>query len=159
MIMPSGVTSATLLAERRRPCSKCKRNRAERFYVSQRGRVCSTCRRGRTRYGSREQHLQETYGISGEEYAQLLEAQHSACAICGGVRRGHLDIDHDHAVAKALEAQGVQPLLAVRMSVRGALCRRCNRRLLPAAQDSIERLEAAIAYLGEPPARKVLTCS
>jgi hypothetical protein len=78
----------------------------------------------------------ETYGITEDEYKALLAHQGGRCAICGGKRRGNLDVDHCHKT----------------LLVRGLLCRRCNRRLLPASQDLVERLEAAIAYLQAPPA-------
>jgi hypothetical protein len=78
----------------------------------------------------------ETYGISLEDYDRMLAAQGGGCAICGGKRRGNLDVDHCHKDK----------------FVRGLLCRRCNRRLLPASQDRVDRLEAAIRYLEDPPA-------
>lgn len=129
------------MAERRRPCSKCGRNRAERFYVSAKGRVCASCRSRRVRLASRDVRLLETYGITLDEYAAMLAAQGGACAICGGARRYNLDVDHDHATGE----------------VRGLLCKACNRRLLPSAKDDPDVLLRAIDYLREPPARKVLT--
>lgn len=136
------------MTEPRRECTGCHRKRAERFYVSPRGRKCADCRKRRTRYASRDVHLVETYGITQAEYDALLAAQGGKCAICRGTRPGNLDCDHDHALVRAGHS--------VRDSIRGLLCRRCNRRLLPAAQDSVERLRDVIAYLENPPAQKVL---
>lgn len=57
------------------------------------------------------------YGLSEDQYAQLLQDQHGVCAICGkpetSVRMGRtraLAVDHDHRAG----------------DVRGLLCRRCN---------------------------------
>lgn len=136
------------MAEKRRQCKKCLRNRAERFFVSARGHTCSSCRRRRVQHAGRDVRLLEAYGITLQDYQDLLDAQDGRCAICRGVRPGNLDVDHDHA----LEKLGIPK----RQTVRGLCCKRCNRRLLPSALDSIEVLEAAIRYLTNPPARKVL---
>ena len=136
------------MAEKRRTCAKCGKNRAERFYVSPKGRVCQSCRRGRTQLAARAVRLQDTYGISEDDYAALLAAQNGCCAICGGVRSYNLDVDHDHALEKA----GLPP----RSTVRGLLCKQCNRRILRAVRDSVDLLRSAIDYLESPPARAVL---
>lgn len=130
----------------RRPCSKCGRNRAEKFYVSPRGRVCSTCRKKRTRGTSKNVRLVETYDITLKEWNAILDLQGGVCAICSG-RRSTYDTDHDHQSEKQN---------GTRASVRGILCRRCNRRLLPGCTDSIDILVRAIAYLEDPPAQVIL---
>jgi len=134
-----------------RVCSICARNRALlKFYPPDARRVdgfslrCVSCKKGTYRQGNRNQRLQDTYGITHADYEEILRAQGGACAICKGRRKGNLDVDHDH---KAPPGRG---------SVRGLLCRRCNRRLLPAALDQVKNLESAIAYLLSPPARQVL---
>jgi len=128
------------MAEARRPCKRCNRNRAERFFISPQGHVCSDCRKQRVRTAARDQRLQETYGITEDEYKTLFEAQGGACAICNGKRRENLDVDHDHAT-------GV---------IRGLLCKRCNRRLLPASTDNLLVLSRAMDYLVDPPATRVI---
>ncbi len=133
----------------RRVCVKCGKNRDVKFYSGPRGRVCSSCRRRRTQVASRAVRLAETYDITTEEYQALLEAQGGRCAICGGSRSYNLDVDHDHALAAA----GVP----IRDTVRGLLCKQCNRRVLRSARDSIEVLEAAVAYLKDPPAQAILS--
>lgn len=70
-----------------------------------------------------------------------MELQNGVCAICGG-KRPTLDVDHDHS----LEHLGPY-------AVRGLCCARCNRKLLPAAMNDPELLEAAARYLRNPPAR------
>lgn len=78
------------------------------------------------------------YGISLEEYNQLLEKQHNVCAIChlpekaknnqGEIRQ--LAVDHCHTTGK----------------VRGLLCHSCNV-LLGKAYDNVVILANAIEYL------------
>jgi hypothetical protein len=82
----------------------------------------------------------QTYGISTEDYELILAEQRGCCAICRRRPRYNLDVDHDHKT-------GV---------VRGALCKTCNRRLLPAARDSLEVLWRAMDYLRHPPAQRAL---
>jgi len=100
-----------------------------------------------------------TYGITEDEYAEMLEAQGGGCAITGTRPYGkvHLDVDHDHAEEKRLLALGYDPQVAARMSVRGLLSRAANRKLLPAVRDDVGKLAAAIDYLTNPPAKRILT--
>lgn len=142
------------MAEPRRKCvGPCGANRALRFFGVDRRRTdglsekCLRCSRQRRSASTRGQRLQETYGISLAEFEAILRAQGGVCAICKGKRPGY-DLDHSHAVVKA----GGD----VRSSVRGVLCRRCNRRLLPASLDTVAVLEAAISYLRNPPAAGVI---
>ena len=127
------------VSRKRRKCKQCGRNRAARFFVSQAARVCSDCKRKNRQQRARKTHLQRTYGITQEQYDELLEFQGGVCAICGGERRYNLAVDHDHGTGR----------------VRGLLCKRCNKRLLPAALDSPDLLLAAAAYLQFPPADRV----
>lgn len=64
------------------------------------------------------------------------------CAICRQARTYKLNVDHDHK-------------LDGRESVRGLLCRRCNK-VLAICHDTPEILAAAAAYLLNPPAQEVL---
>ncbi len=79
-------------------------------------------------------HLQSTYGISLEEYTELLEKQNHQCAGCGieatKTPRQKLYVDHCHKTEK----------------VRGLLCQHCNT-ALGMAKDSIETLSKLISYL------------
>jgi hypothetical protein len=129
----------------RRQCSKCKRNRAERFFVSTRGRVCLDCQKATRRKASRKQRV-GSYGLAPDEYKALLTYQENVCAICHQPRTYFLNIDHDHRVEK---------LHGTRASVRGLLCRRCNK-LLAVAGDSVSVLRSAYRYLMSPPADEVL---
>ena len=83
--------------------------------------------------------LKKKFGITLDEYREMLKKQNDVCAICknpefcvdhrtGKVRS--LAVDHDHTTGKA----------------RGLLCTNCNT-LLGYAKDSIDNLKKAIFYL------------
>lgn len=84
--------------------------------------------------GSREQALNDRYGITEEAYKTLLEAQHFGCKICGAPymdkARSNLSVDHCHKTGK----------------IRGLLCGRCNS-MLGYADDNPTILLKAIQYL------------
>lgn len=87
-------------------------------------------------------HVEKTYGITGEEYQRLYEAQGGVCAICQratGARR-RLAVDHDHATGY----------------VRGLLCKTCNYKVLGHFRDDTQALFRAIDYLNDPPAFRVI---
>lgn len=75
-----------------------------------------------------------TYGITEEEYQDMLEAQEHTCAICGtdkpGGRHKKFHIDHNHKTGK----------------VRGLLCWPCNAGL-GQFKDSYDNLHSALLYL------------
>lgn len=141
------------MGERRRPCTRCGKNRADRFYVSARGRVCVDCQRSGSRRRARATRINDTYGITLDEYSILFADQGKRCAICRGTRSGNLDIDHDRAAERRLLDSGVSAQDAARRSIRGLLCKRCNRRLLPAAVNDVSILVNAQSYLIFQPAR------
>lgn len=77
------------------------------------------------------------YGITLEQYREMLVAQNGVCAICErpetSAQNGRvvpLSVDHDHADG----------------AVRGLLCRACNG-MLGQAKDSTTTLAKAISYL------------
>jgi recombination endonuclease VII len=85
----------------------------------------------------RNQRLKWQYGITLEEYNELLRKQGGVCLICEAapaeIRNGKIvsfPVDHDHKTGK----------------VRGILCGFCNRGL-GSFKDSKEFLERAIKYL------------
>ncbi|MFB7027166.1 MULTISPECIES: endonuclease VII domain-containing protein [unclassified Streptomyces] len=124
-----------------RECTKCGKNRSERFYTSSRGKICSSCRKSSRRQASRNARLQATYGLSAEDYKRLLEAQGGKCAICRETRKTNLAVDHCHKTE----------------AVRGLLCARCNGQLLArGARDRPDVLRRAADYLEDYPAWKVL---
>lgn len=77
-------------------------------------------------------HILRRYGITMEEFQQMVEAQNGLCAICAQPPKGkhYLSVDHSHATGK----------------VRGLLCDNCNKGI-GNLQDSPEVLEKAAAYL------------
>lgn len=82
----------------------------------------------------RKYRLKVEYGLSLEQFDEMIAQQHGVCAICKVKRvvRGepHLHVDHDHQ-------SGL---------VRGILCHHCNM-ILGHSRDSVDVLEACIAYL------------
>lgn len=81
----------------------------------------------------KEYHLKTTYGITLDEYNEMLTAQNGVCAICEEEQQGSrpLFVDHCHASTR----------------VRGLLCHSCNLGL-GAFRDRPELLDAAKEYLG-----------
>lgn len=70
------------------------------------------------------------YGISREEYDELVTLQRNRCAICLEVPTKRLRIDHCHTTGQ----------------IRGLLCDECNR-ALGFFRDKIENLDRAVRYL------------
>lgn len=72
------------------------------------------------------------YGLTPEQYDEILEAQGGGCAVCGATeqRSGRrLNVDHDHKTGR----------------VRGILCNRCNAYGMPVVDDP-NWLERLLAY-------------
>ena len=136
-----------------RPCKKCGRNRAERFYSGPRGRICSSCRSEARRRASKDRRLRETYGITLDEWEAVLEAHRASDGKirCAGCRETRADnyrwcVDHDHRAEEALLEEGYTGVWATRLSVRGPLCRRCNK-VLRDVRDSMFVLSNLASYL------------
>lgn len=105
---------------------------------------CTTHRRAQKSALSQrrhDQHVERTYGITSDQYAQLYAAQGGRCFICrratGKTRR--LSVDHDHKTGE----------------VRALLCRPCND-LIGHARDDVDVFVRAINHLEDPIARRVL---
>lgn len=124
-------------------CTKCKiekdfecfykRNSRPIGYVSE----CKECNNKRTRYpsriaASRKRHLRVKFGLSEEDYKNLLNKQEGLCAICKNVCKTgrRLAVDHNHSTGH----------------VRGLLCTKCNNGL-GNFNDDTEVMECAIRYL------------
>ena len=83
------------------------------------------------RRGTRKRYLEQTYGITPEQYDEMFAKQGSKCAVCGSddpVR--YWTVDHDHVTG----------------AVRGILCWHCNVGL-GHFRDDIANLIAAADYL------------
>ena len=83
---------------------------------------------------TRDLQLKRDFGISLDEYKQILEKQKGVCAICRGRNKCNenisLAVDHNHITGK----------------IRGLLCLKCNLGI-GAFKDNIDLLEKAYSYL------------
>ena len=87
--------------------------------------------------------LRGTYGITVEQYEQMVVDHNGQCAICGTYEpggRGRLHIDHDHTCCVGKKSCG--------KCIRGLLCSKCNS-VLGYFNDDINRLQSAIDYLAK----------
>lgn len=87
----------------------------------------------RNRPRARNAHLLRSFGITSEQYDELLKQQGSVCAICRrqqADRRRRLAVDHDHNTGR----------------IRGLLCDPCNQ-ILGIANDDPKLLARAIEHL------------
>lgn len=129
----------------RKTCTKCGEEKDlgafDVAYQGKRGPVlqarCKPCRYEDMRPNLRKGNLARAYGISLEEYDELLKSQSGVCAICGEpewvTQYGKLRmlcVDHDHLSGK----------------VRGLLCSNCNR-AIGLLNDDVDTLKKAIHYL------------
>ena len=84
---------------------------------------------------NREYLLKRKYGLTLEQFDEILASQGGACAICGGTDTGkweNLHVDHNHITGK----------------VRGILCNECNMAIGKFKTDEgPELLEKALAYV------------
>ena len=82
----------------------------------------------------RNHHLIKTYGITQDEYEQMLKNQNHSCAICGinekYVSNKRFHVDHDHDTGE----------------IRGLLCSKCNQ-AIGLLQDSSDFCNSAAEYL------------
>jgi hypothetical protein len=79
-----------------------------------------------------EYMLKRSFGITPEQYNEMLEAQGCKCAVCNSecIRYDKLSVDHDHVTQK----------------VRGLLCHRCNT-ALGLLQDNPEIISNLLEYI------------
>ena len=81
----------------------------------------------------RAKNLKKRYGISVEQYEQMLINQNYRCKICGstdpGHKKKHFSVDHCHRTKK----------------VRGLLCTSCNL-ALGYLKDDVTLLKSCIDY-------------
>lgn len=131
----------------RKPCATCNKPFTPTAKVGRHFSYCPACRtvrrkedwvksRDRIAAQNRASHIRK-YGITVNEYNQILEAQNHACAICGSKNGGFkkirsFAIDHDHLTGK----------------VRGLLCQPCNTGL-GLFRDSTEIIGKAMSYLSK----------
>ena len=107
---------------------------------------CKACRK--------DDRLRTVRGITLEEFRSLGKIQNGRCGICknplelegvfqpGWANGTRTEVDHEHGNTATLAD-----------SIRGLLCASCNYKL-GRLSDSLEWIQAALAYLLDPPARK-----
>ncbi len=91
--------------------------------------------KAKIRNAYRRQTLLDNYGITPEDYNNILEAQNNVCAICKGNDWGHngAKIDHDHTKIGT-------------GCVRGILCGKCNW-AIGQLGDNAAGVKRALVYL------------
>lgn len=103
-------------------CIKCNNEKRRRIYLET-----------KKPDDQREKNLKRFFGISVEDYEQMLNNQGGVCYICKSPPKGkRLAVDHDHTTGK----------------IRSLLCQHCNTGL-GHFRDSEELLTKAINYLKE----------
>jgi len=112
-------------------CAACQTFRDDADF----GRGATTCRA----CASAKSHaasVEKTYGLTADQYEQLLTLQDGKCAICRARPKSkRLAVDHDHKTGAVL----------------GLLCSRCNHDLKGAAWDSMAIAQALWHYMNTPP--------
>ena len=113
-------------------CKQCVRN----YQTENKSRFKQHYQDNKPRFAlrARRNHLRREYGISLDDYQNLLKNQNGVCKICKRHEnknlQGGLSVDHCHKTGK----------------VRGLLCRECNAGL-GKFKDDIEIMQTAIEYL------------
>lgn len=122
-----------------RVCILCKTGKPETAFEwtdrrSRRRTECRKCRRARpcAKLAKLRSRLKQEFGLTLDQYEQLLRKQNGLCAICHqACKTGRrLAVDHDHNTGE----------------VRGLLCGNCNRGL-GMFNDNVVWLNRAIAYV------------
>lgn len=117
----------------------CPQGHTQRYALS--GACIPCARTNAKRYYKRENNwrVQGTLNENGMpfnqiDYDRLYQLQQGKCAICGKHQSDitkTFHVDHSHITGK----------------VRGLLCDRCNRKLLPVLEDCPELIQAGFLYL------------
>ena len=126
-----------MVSESRRICAGCREEKDLSEFVKHRSlpngvlSYCKPCHTKAYWKKGRGQYLDRAYGISEDEYGNLLTKQGGVCGICKNSNNGNsFHVDHCHATNE----------------VRGLLCVKCNHGI-GLFMDSIEYLKSAILYL------------
>lgn len=123
-----------------KPLAEFPRDRSRPTGRHQRCKPCDAARhaddRAKNPERERSNYLRRNFGITVEQYEQMLQRQDGTCAICHEPPKNQaLAVDHDHTTGQ----------------VRGLLCRRCNQ-LLGSAHDDAALLRSAADYIEKSPA-------
>lgn len=119
------------MEEELRDCYLCERSLNLSEFHSKR-RECKDCSKGIK--------LTYRYGISMEQYLELLKQQNGVCEICqrSPEEVGVLAVDHDHRCCSTEKTCG--------SCIRGLICTCCNVSI-GRFNDDVARLERAAQYL------------
>lgn len=138
-----------------RVCAGCRQAKLAPEFVSPLSRFCLACaeeREGKLRplvdkegasYRKWQLSLAEKYGITPQQYEELLRHQEYGCAVCGKTEadnRQRLAVDHNHVTGK----------------IRGLLCRRCNALVVQNFVDDRVIADGLAGFLLDPPASHIL---
>lgn len=119
-------------------CRECSKLRYAEWYYKKGGKAGRNFRRTpEQKLRERETKTVREFGITLENYDEILARQGGGCGICGAKSNNNknqkrLPIDHNHNTNE----------------VRGILCHSCNL-MLGLIKDNIETLEKAVLYLKE----------
>jgi Autographiviridae endonuclease VII len=138
------VCSKAAMAARYRANPDPARERARRWNRENRDRYDDRMRAyresGRKKLSDRKSHLKRKYGLTVEQYDEVLAAQGGGCAICGRLPRDDISLHVDHC--------------HLTNDVRGILCFRCNNALGDFDHDE-RLLRAAADYLAGATAERI----
>lgn len=127
------------------PCSKdgfryqcnacaCLQNKLWRKNNKEKDKKSKAVYRNNNKDKKRNWEFKKRYGITLEDYNQMLDTQNGVCAICGKPpKKNRLAVDHNHITGK----------------VRGLLCATCNKVLGLFLSDYLgsERFKSATRYI------------
>jgi hypothetical protein len=120
-------------AYRQRHLEQCRQRDRERYYKNRERLLDFTVdQKARRSRANRIFRLKRDYGITPEQYEEMLVHQNGVCAICGNPDKHgrNLAVDHSHETGK----------------VRGLLCTHCNTGI-GVLGDTADHLRAALKYL------------
>lgn len=102
-------------------CKECRGIKTRAWYLENKERILSERKASYDRDTERDKKLRSTYGISLEQYNQMLEEQNGVCAVCGDVSSDgkNLHVDHDHSCCSTNRSCG--------KCIRALLCNGCNQ--------------------------------
>lgn len=121
----------------RKACKDCGSTTRKLSYAGPRCGACHRAVRSSRKDAAHGAYVLKTYGITGDEYWALYEAQGGSCYICQRAtgKTKKLAVDHDHATGH----------------VRGLLCTTCNK-FLGHIRDEPLAGTRINTYLRKPPA-------
>lgn len=110
-------------------CNTCQEIKNFSFFRNSRNN-CKNC--------EKDSNRKRSYGISKQEFCDLLKVHNGVCGICEKKPAigQNLCVDHDHK----------EEMMTGKIVIRGLLCKNCNLGIGKLG-DSLERIEKAIKYL------------